>query len=241
MIYFGGDSFMYGQPIKDAGGHDSFDRKNAVPQRVQKLLNTPVCDDAQVSSSNKLIYLRALTNILSDESCDYYVIMWSRGVDRRLEHIMDYDLKERWINIIPCANHEKDDKIRNDINKLVLKHLVTDESSFLNNLIFMVSFQEILKKYNKRYIFCYAHNEFLELYKRYQYGFELDVKDDIEDFTKITNLKPLVDSLDSKNILSKSFTEFVNVENPNIHPNRHECKEFTMYLLEEIKDEIKRR
>ena len=54
MIYFGGDSFMYGEPIKDAG----VGRKYSVPQRVQKLLNTSICDDSQVSSSNKLIYFR---------------------------------------------------------------------------------------------------------------------------------------------------------------------------------------
>ena len=51
MIYFGGDSFMYGQSIKDNG----VDRKYAVPQRVQKLLNISICDDSQVSSPNKLV------------------------------------------------------------------------------------------------------------------------------------------------------------------------------------------
>src|SRR6056300_1297768 len=183
MIYFGGDSFMYGKGLE---------KEKSFPYLVADSLNQEFFDDSQVSSSNKLIYLRAMNHIVSHNNCDLYIIMWSRGVDRRFEHILDYDLTERWVNIIPCPHQKKDDKIRNDINKYVLENFVTEQSSFINNLVYMVSLQNMFKLYNKKYVYCYAHNEFMKLYnKTYkEYGYFLDVKDDEQDFTKSTDLKP---------------------------------------------------
>ena len=235
MIYFGGDSFMYGKGLE---------KERSFPYLVADSLNQEFFDDSQVSSSNKLIYLRAMNHIVSHNNCDLYIIMWSRGVDRRFEHILDYDLTERWVNIIPCPHQKKDDKIRNDINKYVLENFVTEQSSFINNLVYMVSLQNMFKLYNKKYVYCYAHNEFIKLYnKTYkEYGYFLDVKDDEQDFTKSTDLKPLINSLDFKNIIEYSFSEVMgNWVGGRIdrHPDEKQCKEYAEYFLKELNYEDK--
>ena len=221
-IYFGGDSFLYGYGLN---------RKDSLPYLFSKYVNSDFLDDSQSESSNKLIYLRTINNLMSDESCDFYFIMWSRGIDRRFERILDSDFSERWVNILPHPDHAKKDKIRNDINKFVMERLVTDDSSFLNNLIYMVSLQEVFKKYNKKYVYAYAHNDFLTLYSKYK-DFKIDVKDDVLHTVKTTKLNSLVEKLDSTNILDKSFTEFIDLQNPNTHPSSQNCVEFTKYFME---------
>ena len=221
-MYFGGDSFMYGEGLE---------REETVPYLISDALQCQYYDASQNSSSNKLIYLRAMNTLFSEDSYDLYFIMWSRGMDRRFEKILDYDLSERWVNIIPHQEHEKKDKIRNDINKFVMERLVTDDSSFLNNLIYMVSLQEVFKKYNKKYVYAYAHNDFLTLYSKYK-DFKIDVKDDVLHTVKTTKLNSLVEKLDSTNILDKSFTEFIDLQNPNTHPSSQNCVEFTKYFME---------
>ena len=108
-MYFGGDSFMYGEGLE---------REETVPYLISDALQCQYYDESQNSSSNKLIYLRAMNTLFSEDSYDLYFIMWSRGVDRRFEKILDYDLSERWVNIIPHPDNSKKDKIKNDINKL---------------------------------------------------------------------------------------------------------------------------
>jgi len=229
MIYFGGCSFMNGQGLES---------EESLPYILSSALNKKYIDDSQISSSNKLIYLRAMNHLLSQNNTDLYVIMWSRGIDRRFEHILDYDLKERWVNIIPCANQKKDDKIRNDINKFVLENFVTDSSSFINTLTYMVSLQEMFKLHNKKYIYCFAHSEFMDLYKdTYKdYAYWLEVKDDVKDFTKSTDMKPLIRSLDFDNILEYSYTDIMGDFKNDKHPNSEQCVKFAEYFMGEYED-----
>ena len=230
MIYFGGDSFMYGEGLED---------KEDFPYLVSTELKQPYVDDSQVTSSNRLIYLRALNNLLSDEPCDFYIIMWSRGFDRRFEHIIDENLDERWTNIVPSPFHQKEDKIRNEISKFVMENLVTSESSYLNSLIDMISLQQLFKQHNKKYIFCFAHDEFLKFHDKYykKKEFNLKIKDDSKGFTKVNNLKPIVDSIDFDNVVTKSFSEhmgtWVNGKD-NIPPNAEQVKDFVNYFFEKI-------
>ena len=229
MIYFGGCSFMNGQGLES---------EESLPYILSSALNKKYIDDSQISSSNKLIYLRAMNHLLSQNDTDLYVIMWSRGIDRRFEHILDYDLKERWVNIIPCANQKKDDKIRNDINKFVLENFVTDSSSFINTLTYMVSLQEMFKLHNKKYIYCFAHSEFMDLYKdTYKdYAYWLEVKDDVEDFTKSTDMKPLIRSLAFDNILEYSYTDIMGDFKNDKHPTAEQCVKFAEYFMGEYED-----
>ena len=150
-IYFGGDSFLYGYGLN---------RKDSLPHLMSKNTNSDFLDDSQSESSNKLIYLRAINNLMSIDSCDFYFIMWSRGIDRRFEKILDSDLSERWVNIIPHPDHHKNDKIRNDIGTFIGTHLTSEESSFLNTLVDIVSLQELFKSNNKKYLFTFANDIF---------------------------------------------------------------------------------
>ena len=77
-IYFGGDSFLYGYGLN---------RKDSLPHLMSKNTNSDFLDDSQSESSNKLIYLRAINNLMSIDSCDFYFIMWSRGIDRRFDKV----------------------------------------------------------------------------------------------------------------------------------------------------------
>ena len=229
MIYFGGCSFMNGQGLEC---------EESLPYILSSALNKKYIDDSQISSSNKLIYLRAVNHLLSQNDTDLYVIMWSRGIDRRLEHILDYDSKERWTNIIPNITQKKNDKIRNNINKFVLENFVTDSSSFINTLTYMVSLQEMFKLYNKKYVYCFAHSEFMDLYKdTYKdYAYWLEVKDDVEDFTKTTDMKPLIRSLDFDNILEYSYTDIMGDFKNNKHPDSKQCVKFAEYFMGEYED-----
>lgn len=223
---------MYGQGLE---------KEKSFPYLVADSLNQEFFDDSQISSSNKLIYLRAMNHLLSYNDCDLYIIMWSRGIDRRFEHILDYDLTERWVNIIPCPNQKKDDKIRNDINKFIMENLTTDQSSFINNLVYMVSLQQMFKLHNKKYIYCYAHDEFMKLYnKTYkEYGYFLNVKDDVQDFTKTTDLKPLIQSFDFTNVIEKSFTESMGDFINDKHPDEKQCFDYANYVIGEINEKNK--
>ena len=64
-IYFGGDSFLYGYGLN---------RKDSLPHLMSKNTNSNFLDESQSESSNKLIYLRAINNLMSIESCDFYLI-----------------------------------------------------------------------------------------------------------------------------------------------------------------------
>ena len=69
------------------------------------------------------------------------------------------------------------------------------------------------------------------MYSKYK-DFKIDVKDDVLHTVKTTKLNSLVEKLDSTNILDKSFTEFIDLQNPNTHPSSQNCVEFTKYFME---------
>ena len=98
---------------------------------------------------------------------------------------------------------------------------------------------QLFKQHNKKYIFCFAHDEFLKFHDKYykKKEFNLKIKDDSKGFTKVNNLKPIVDSIDFDNVVTKSFSEhmgtWVNGKD-NIHPNAEQVKDFVNYFLEKI-------
>ena len=225
-IYFGGDSFLYGYGLK---------REDALPYLFSKYINSDFLDDSQSESSNKIIYLRAINNLMSDESCDFYFIMWSRGIDRRFERILDSDFSERWVNILPHPDHAKKDKIRNDINKFVMERLVTNESSFLNTLTYIVTLQELLKSCNKRYLFAFANDNFLDSYLEYKNEFNVVVNTPLtskfEKPIKETNFIPLINKLDFDYIVMESVSTFINSKELNKHPTEEECIVYIKHLF----------
>jgi hypothetical protein len=228
-IYFGGDSFLYGYGLN---------RKDSLPYLFSKYVNSDFLDDSQSESSNKLIYLRTINNLMSDESCDFYFIMWSRGIDRRFEKILDSDFSERWVNIIPHLDHQKKDKIRNDIQKFVMERLVTDDSSFLNTLTYIVMLQELLKSCNKNYIFSFANDHFFDSYSKYKNEFNVVVNTKFENRIKETNFISLINKLDFDYIVMESVSTFLNLDELNRHPNEEECIIFVKHLFEKYFDLI---
>ena len=222
-IYFGGDSFLYGYGLN---------RKDSLPYLFSKYVNSDFLDDSQSESSNKLIYLRAINNLMSDESCDFYFIMWSRGIDRRFEKILDYDLSERWVNVIPHQDHQKKDKIRSDINKFVMEKLVTDDSSFLTALTYIVSLQELLKSCNKKYIFTFANDNFFDYYSKYKNEFNVVVNTKFENRIKETNFISLINKIDFDYIVMESISTFINSDELNKHPDEEVCMIFVKHIFE---------
>ena len=221
-IYFGGDSFLYGYGLE---------RKDSLPSLFGQSFGDNFLDDSQVESSNKLIYLRALNNLITDKSCDFYFIMWSRGIDRRFERILNYDLSERWVNIIPHPDNSKKDKIKNDINKFIFSNLVTDKSSFLNTFVYMISLQELFKLYNKKYLFSFANDDFLDFYLKYKNKFNIKVKPYDWEHSKETDFTSLIKRLNFDYIIEKPFSNFIDSDDLNRHPNENECKMFMEYLI----------
>lgn len=222
-IYFGGDSFLYGYGLR---------REDSTPNLFSRYINGDFLDDSQSESSNKLIYLRAINNLMSDESCDFYFIMWSWGMDRRFEKILDYDLSERWVNVIPHQDHQKKDKIRNDIQKFVMERLVTDDSSFLNTLTYIVTLQELLKSCNKKYIFTFANDNFFDSYSKYKNEFNVVVNTKFENRIKETNFISLINKIDFDYIVMESISTFINYDELNKHPDEEVCMKFVKHIFE---------
>ena len=175
---------------------------------------------------------------MSDESCDFYFIMWSRGIDRRFERILDSDFSERWVNILPHPDHAKKDKIRNDISKFICTRLVSEESSFLNTLTYIVTLQELLKSCNKRYLFAFANDNFFDFYSKYKNEFNVVVNTKFENRIKETNFISLINKLDFDYIIMESVSTFLNLDELNRHPNEEECKMFARYVLKHYGDLI---
>ena len=178
-----------------------------------------------------------VNNLITDKSCDFYFIMWSRGIDRRFERILNYDLSERWVNIIPHPDNSKKDKIKNDINKFIFSNLVTDKSSFLNTFVYMISLQELFKLYNKKYLFSFANDDFLDFYLKYKNKFNIKVKPYNWEHSKETDFTSLIKRLNFDYIIEKPFSNFIDSDDLNRHPNENECKMFMEYLIE-ICDEM---
>ncbi len=229
-IYFGGDSFLYGYGLN---------RKDSLPHLMSKNTNSDFLDDSQSESSNKLIYLRAINNLMSVDSCDFYFIMWSRGIDRRFEKILDSDLSERWVNIIPHPDHHKNDKIRNDISTFIGTHLTSEESSFLNTLVDIVSLQELFKLNNKKYLFTFANDIFFDSYSKYKNKLNVVVNTNFENRIKETDFSSLLNKVDFNYIVGESMSTFIDSDELNRHPNTEECMLFVEHLLKNYKEKIK--
>ena len=84
---------------------EGLEREETVPYLISDALQCQFYDESQNSSSNKLIYLRAMNTLFSEDSYDLYFIMWSRGMDRRFEKILDYSESYLEMNLVYDVAH----------------------------------------------------------------------------------------------------------------------------------------